>query len=171
MTTPEVLWFVLALLVMVIGVAGCVIPGIPGTPLILAAAIGHRLITGPSGAPWWILVILGALVILSWIFEYGASFVGAKTMGATRRGMIGAVVGGIVGLFFAPLGILVGPFLGAFVFEMVGGREWHHSARAGVGATIGLAVGAGGKIACAMAMLLLFAWNILWRGLSGPPSP
>jgi uncharacterized protein YqgC (DUF456 family) len=166
-TVVEISWFALALLLMGVGVLGCVIPMIPGTPLIFAAAVGHRLVVGPTGAQWWVLCLLGLLAMLSFAAEYVASFYGARTLGATRLGMIGAVVGGLVGLFFGPLGILLGPFLGAFSFEFVGGREWRDSAKAGAGATLGLLVGAGGKVACAVAMVLLFAANILWRAL-GP---
>jgi uncharacterized protein YqgC (DUF456 family) len=167
-TVLEIVAFTLAVLVMMVGIIGCVVPMIPGTPLIFAAAIVHRLVMGDAGAQWWVLCILGLLAMLSFGAEYAASFYGAKTLGATKRGMIGAVVGGLVGLFFGIIGILIGPFVGAFSFEFIGGREWRDSARAGVGATLGLAVGAGGKIACAMAMLLLFSADILWRGLTVP---
>jgi uncharacterized protein YqgC (DUF456 family) len=167
-TVLEILAFTLAVLVMMVGIIGCVVPMIPGTPLIFAAAIVHRLVMGSAGAQWWVLCLLGLLAMLSFGAEYAASFYGAKTLGATRRGMIGAVVGGLVGLFFGIIGILIGPFIGAFSFEFIGGRAWRDSARAGVGATLGLAVGAGGKIACAVAMLLLFAADILWRGLTVP---
>lgn len=166
MTVPEVLWLALTLVVMGVGIIGCVMPAVPGTPLIFAAAVIHRLIVGPTGAQWWVLCLLGLLTVLSIVAEYAASFYGAKTLGATRSGMIGAVVGGLVGLFFGPIGILLGPFLGAFTFEFVGGREWRESAKAGAGATLGLVVGAGGKVACAVAMVLLFTADILWRGLA-----
>lgn len=166
MTLVDALWFTLALIVMVVGVVGCVLPGVPGTPLIFAAAVVHRLIVGPEGPQVWVLVVLGLLTILSLVADFLATFYGAKTLGATRLGMIGAVLGGLVGLFFGPFGILLGPFIGAFSFEFVGGREWRDSARAGAGATLGLLVGAGGKLACAVAMLLLFAADVLWRALT-----
>ncbi len=164
-TVIEVLWFALSLLVMCVGVVGCVLPAVPGTPLIFAMALVHRLIVGPSGAQWWVLIVLGVLAALSLIADFVASFYGARTLGASRWGMIGAVVGGLVGLFFGPMGIILGPFIGAFAFEFIGGREWRDSARAGAGATLGLVVGAGGKLACAIAMVLLFAVDILWRAI------
>lgn len=157
----------LALLLMGVGVAGCVMPAIPGTPLIFAVAVGHRLVVGSTGAPVWVLIVLGGLAILSMAAEYGASFLGARTLGATRRGMIGAVLGGVTGLFLGPVGILCGPFVGAFVLEYVGGRHWRESAKAGAGATLGLLMGAVGKLACAVAMILMFAVSILWRAFSG----
>lgn len=163
MTTAEILWFVGTLLFMGVGAVGCVLPGIPGTPLIFAAAVGHRLIVGLGGAQTWVLVTLAVLTLLSLLADLVASFYGAKKLGATRYGMAGAVTGGVIGLFFGPVGILAGPFLGAFAFESLGGREWRESAKAGVGATLGLLVGAMGKLACAVSMVMLFAANILWR--------
>lgn len=167
MTTPEVLWFAGALVVMVVGIAGSVLPALPGTPLIFAAAVAHRLIVGPSGAQTWVLWVLGLLALMALAGDYLASLYGAKKLGATRRGMAGAVAGGLVGLFFGPVGILTGPFLGAFALEYAGGREWRDSAKAGVGASLGLLAGALGKLACAVAMILLFAANILWRAYAG----
>lgn len=162
-TTAEILWFALALLIMGVGVIGSVFPGLPGTPLIFAAAVGHRFLVGPTGAPLWVLITLGIAAVASLAADYAASLYGAKTLGATRLGVIGAGVGALVGLFFGPFGILLGPFVGAFGFEFIGGREWKASAKAGAGATLGLFVGALGKLACAVAMIGLFAANVLWR--------
>ncbi len=170
-STPEILWFAGTLLVMLVGVLGCILPAIPGTPLIFAAAVAHRLIVGESGAQTWVLVTLGIIAILALAADYAAALYGAKALGASRLGMTGAVIGGLVGLFLGPFGILLGPFVGAFSFEFVGGRAWHDSAKAGAGATIGLLVGAVGKVACAVSMTLLFAADILWRAFSGPSIP
>ncbi len=163
MTLPEILWFAATLLVMAIGVFGCVFPAIPGTPLIFAAAVGHRLIVGDAGAQTWVLVTLGIMAILALGADFAVSLYGAKSLGATRLGLIGAGVGGLVGLFLGPFGIILGPFVGAFSLEFAGGRAWRDSAKAGAGATIGLLVGAVGKVACAVSMTFLFAANILWR--------
>jgi len=165
-TTPEFLWFAATLLVMAIGVFGCVFPGIPGTPLIFAAAVGHRFLVGEAGAQTWVLVTLGVLTILSLAADFAVSMYGAKTLGASYLGILGAAIGGLIGLFFGPFGILLGPFLGAFSLEFAGGRAWGESAKAGAGATIGLLVGTVGKVACAVSMSLLFAANVLWRLLA-----
>jgi len=162
-TAVDVLWFALALAVMLVGLVGAVLPALPGPPLIFAAAVGHRLLVGEPGAQTWVLVVLGTLAVLALGADFLAGFYGAKRLGATRRGMIGAALGGVVGLFLGPFGILLGPFVGAFAFEFFGGREWRASAKAGAGATFGLLVGAAGKLACGVGMILLFAANILWR--------
>src|SRR6266850_3595983 len=107
---------------MCVGLAGSILPGVPSTPLVMLAAIGHRLYFGPTGASNLMLVVLGVLMVVSLVMDYLASMAGAKKLGATWRGVLGAVVGGVIGIFLGPLGILLGPFLGALVFEMVGGR-------------------------------------------------
>lgn len=163
MTTVEILWLALALALMGVGLIGAVLPALPGTPLIFAIAVGHRLVVGPAGAPFWVLAVLGAMALLALAADYAASVYGAKTLGATRRGMIGAGLGGLVGLFFGPIGILVGPFVGAFGLELTAGREWRECAKAGAGALIGLFVGALGKLACSVAMILLFVASVLWQ--------
>ena len=166
MTTEQIIGLILALLVMCVGLAGSILPGLPSTPLVLAGAVGHKLYFGPTGAAWWVLVVLGAFTAVSLVVDYAASVYGAKKLGATWRGAVGAIVGGLIGLFFGLVGILIGPFAGAMIFEMAGGREWREASRAGVGATLGLLAGALGKLACCVAMMILFAVNVIYRSTS-----
>ena len=166
MSAEQIIGLVLALVVMVSGLVGSIIPGIPGTPLILLAAILHRLCFGAAGASNWVLAGLVILALLSFAFDYLASMFGAKKLGATWRGILGAVVGGLIGVFFGFVGIILSPFLGALVFEMVAGREFGPSARAGLGAVLGLLAGALGKLAICLAMMGLFTVNVIYRSLS-----
>jgi uncharacterized protein YqgC (DUF456 family) len=168
MSVEEMTGLGVALLVMFIGLIGCVVPGLPGTPLVLVGAIGHRLYFGQASVSNAVLVILVLLTLVSLVLDYLASVFGARKMGASWRGVAGAVIGAIVGLFFGPAGILLGPFLGALLFELLGGREFTEATRAGAGALIGLIVGAVGKLACSAAMIGLFALNVYTRsGISG----
>lgn len=166
MTTEQIIGLILALLVMCVGLAGSILPGLPSTPLVLIGAIGHKLYFGPTGAAWWVLVVLAVMTVVSLVMDYLASVYGAKKLGATWRGAVGAIVGGLIGLFFNLPGILLGPFVGAFLFEMAGGREWKAASRAGVGATLGLLAGAIGKLACCVAMMALFMVNVIYRSLN-----
>ncbi len=95
--------------------------------------------------------------------DYIASLVGARKLGATWRGVAGALIGGILGLFLGPWGILIGPFIGALTFEMMGGRQFEEASKAGFGALLGIVAGTLGKFICAIAMASLFAANIIWR--------
>src|SRR2546429_7218422 len=106
---------------MCFGVAGSVLPGIPSTPLVMLVAIGHRLYFGAAGPSTLVLLIFGALTALSLVMDYLASSFGAKKLGATWRGVLGAVAGGLIGLFFPIPGLGLGPLLRALVFALIGG--------------------------------------------------
>lgn len=163
MSLEQIIGLCLALLIMLVGVAGCLIPVLPGTPIVLAAAVGHRLWFGDTGPSMRVLIILTILTIISLILDQLASMVGAKKLGATWKGVTGAVVGGLVGLFFSIPGILLGPFIGATLFELFGDREFRDALKAGAGATIGLLCGVVGKVAISVVMMMMFVWSVAAR--------
>lgn len=165
MTWEEIAGLSLALMVMLIGLVGSVLPGLPGTPLVLAGAIGHRLYFGQTGVSNTVLVVLILLTLLSLGLDFVASVLGAKQFGATWRGAVGAVVGGVVGLFFSLPGLILGPFLGATLFEMLGDKEFKKAIRAGAGATLGLLLGVVGKFSLCVIMIGLFATNVIYRSM------
>ena len=164
-TAEQIIGLSLALLVMLCGLVGSVIPGVPGTPLVLVAAVAHRLYFGAASANNWVLAALVLLTLLSFLFDYLASMFGAKKLGATWKGIVGAVGGGLLGLFFGFPGVILGPFLGALLLEMAGGRELKPAARAGLGALLGLLAGAVGKLAICLAMIGLFTLSVIWRSV------
>jgi uncharacterized protein YqgC (DUF456 family) len=165
MTAEMIIGLVLALLVMLVGVVGSFLPVIPGTPIILGAAVLHKVVFGSQGASVWVLVVMVILAGLTFVLDYIAGMIGAQKMGATWRGITGAVVGGLLGLFFSIPGIILGPFVGAVALEMAGGREFKPAAKAGLGAVLGLAVGAVGKVAIGVAMVILFASNVIIKAI------
>ena len=141
-------------------------PVMSGVSLLLVAAIAHRLYFGAASINNWVLAGLVVLAVLSFAFDYLASMFGAKKLGATWRGVLGAVVGGLVGIFLSFPGIILGPFIGALLFEMAAGRKLKPSARAGLGAVLGLLAGGVGKLAICLAMMGLFTVNVVYRSLS-----
>jgi len=166
MTPEQIIGLSLTLLVMLAGLIGSLLPVLPGTPLVLVAAIGHRLYFGDTSASNLVLSILVALTLVSLVLDFLASLLGAKKFGATWRGMTGAVVGGIVGLFFNLPGIILGPFLGAMFFEMLGDKEFKKAAHAGLGATVGLLLGIVGKFSIGVVMIILFCTNVVLRSIN-----
>lgn len=156
------LLFAFCLLVMLVGVLGNMIPGIPGTPLILGAGIAFRLFGGEGSVDNWVLIAMVLITVFALALDYIAGMIGAKKLGATWKGVCGAVVGGIVGLFFNLPGIILGPIIGAVSFEMIGGRKFKEAGRAGLGAFIGMIAGAFGKVICSLVMIGLFTFNVLW---------
>ncbi len=163
MSIEQIIGLSLALLIMMIGFVGSIAPGLPGTPLVLVAAIGHRLYFGPHSVSGLIMGLLVAFTVITLLLDYLATYYGAKKFGATWRGGVGAAVGGLVGIFFGLPGILLGPFLGATLFELVGGHEFQKAAKAGAGATLGLLAGAIGKCAICVMMIGMFALNVIYR--------
>ena len=163
MTTEEIIGLSLALLVMLAGLIGSLLPVLPGTPLVLVAAVGHRLYFGAASVSNTILIMLVVLTLISMLFDFLAGMLGARKFGATWRGVTGAVIGGIIGLFFSLPGIILGPFLGAMLFEMLGGQEFKKATRAGVGATVGLLLGIVGKVSVCVVMMILFATSVILR--------
>ncbi len=163
MTTEQIVGLSLALVVMLAGFIGSILPGLPGTPLILVAAIGHRLYFGSHSINNVVLICLIVLTLVSVTLDYVATAYGAKRFGATWRGAVGAALGGIAGIFFGFPGIIVGPFLGATLLEMMGGYEWQKASRAGLGATLGLLASVLGKGVICTVMIGLFTLNVIQR--------
>lgn len=166
MTVEQIIGLALALAVMLIGIAGSILPGLPGPPLVLIAAVLHRLYFGEAGAGYFVLILLTALTVLSLGLDYLATMYGARKLGATWRGVLGATLGVMIGVFFSLPGIILGPFLGALAFELIGGRDLKASGKAGFGAVLGLLGGAIGKVTCCLAMSAAFAVSVIWNSLN-----
>jgi uncharacterized protein YqgC (DUF456 family) len=170
MSWEQIIGISITLIIMLIGLIGSIVPVLPGTPVVLIAAFCHRLYFGEASISNAFLVVLVLLTILSLVLDFIASTLGAKKFGATWKGMLGAVVGGIIGLFFSIPGIILGPFLGAMILEMLGGKEFKVAAKAGAGAVIGLLLGVVGKFSICVMMIALFATNTIYR-TSNQPQP
>ena len=154
------LWWSAAILVMAIGLIGTVVPFIPGTTIILGAAIAHRLLVGPAyGMNWWGLGGMVALTLLSYGVEFASGFFGAKRFGATKWGVAGAVVGGIIGIFTGFITLLILPIAGAVVGELIAGQRLVSAGKAGWGTLLGNLAGMVGKIAIGLGMVILFLMN------------
>lgn len=163
MSTEQMIGLALTLLIMLVGLLGSILPAVPGPPLSLAAAIGHRLYFGAESASMTVLIVLVVLTVVSEVLDYLASAFGAKKLGATWRGALGAVIGGLIGIFFGVPGIILGPFLGATLFELLGQRGFATAAKAGTGAVLGLALGIVGKCSVAVIMMILFTVSVISR--------
>jgi len=153
----------LAVVMVVAGVAGLVLPGLPGSPLLfgglLVAAWAEDFAYVGAGT----LTVLAAMALLTYAVDFAATAMGAKKFGASKRAVVGAALGALVGLFFGLPGIILGPFIGAVIGELTTERGLGEASRAGVGATIGLVFGAAAKLALAFSMLGLFALvRVVW---------
>ena len=156
----DLLWWLAAIVVMAFGLIGTVLPVVPGTTIILAAAIGHRIMTGPeNGVGWWALGAMAVLTLLSYALDFLAGYYGAKYFGATRWGVAGAVLGGIIGIFTGFVTLLVLPIVGAIAGELIAGKRLIHAGKAGWGTLLGNLAGIIGKLTIGLAMVVVFLLN------------
>lgn len=158
----ELIFYVLAGLLIVGGLAGSVLPALPGIPMVfggiwLAAAVDDYRHLGL----WWLLII-GALGVIGVVIDFAASALGAKRVGASKRALWGASIGTLVGMFLGIPGLLFGPFIGALVGELSSGTSVLRSAHVGVGTWIGLLLGTLVKLVLSFVMVGLFGIAMLF---------
>jgi uncharacterized protein YqgC (DUF456 family) len=152
------LWLAAGVLIAV-GFAGTVLPGLPGVLLIYAGMLLGAWIDHFQRIGWPTLTILGILTGLALVADLIASAFGARRFGASRQAVAGSVIGGLVGPFtgLGLLGLLLGPFLGAVIGELLARRSITGATRVGFGTWLGLVVGTLVKLALAVGMLGVFA--------------
>src|SRR5207244_3046337 len=120
----EAFWWLFAIVLMALGLIGTVIPIVPGTTIILAAAVVHRVALGADRSLGMsALIAMLALTLLTYAIDAAAGYMGAKRFGATKWGLIGGAAGALIGLAFGLLGLFVGPVIGAIAGELIGGKE------------------------------------------------
>lgn len=132
-------WLALGFLSL-LGLAGIILPGIPGTILIFVGALIHKFML-PEVLSWWTIGLIGVGVVLSSVIDALGSLLGAKMGGASKWGLMGAIAGTLIGLLFLPWGLLLGPLCGAFLGEIGAARRSPGAAlKSGLGAGLGLAI-------------------------------
>ncbi len=155
MDTVILLW-ILAVILVLTGFAGLLLPALPGIPLIYAGLFVAAWAEDFVFVGWITLLILGLLAAVSYFADLAATALGAKKFGASPRAIWGAAAGMLIGIFFGLPGIIIGPFAGALVAELTHKNDMQAATRAGVGATLGLLFGAILKIALAFTMIGVF---------------
>jgi uncharacterized protein len=150
----------LAVVLVVVGLAGVVLPGLPGTVLIFAGLLLAAWADGFARVGAATIAALGILTVASYFVDVVTMALGMRRLGATKRAMAGAAIGTVVGLFFGLPGLIVGPFAGAVAGELTAHRHLGRAGRAGVAAWIGFLVGTVVKVGLAFAMVGIFlaAW-------------
>jgi uncharacterized protein YqgC (DUF456 family) len=156
----ELFWWLLTIVLFAIGLIGTVVPVIPGTTIILAAAILHRIMLGPDKSiRWGTISVLVLLTLATYGFDLLAGYFGARFFGATKWGTFGAIIGALVGLFFGLMGLFVGPVVGAIVGEVIAGKRMIDAGRAGWGSLLGNIGAMLAKLIIALAMITIFLVN------------
>lgn len=154
------LYYVLAVVLILVGLAGVILPALPGLPLVFAGMLLAAWAGDFQQIGWVPLVLLGLLTALSVAVDFFATVVGAKRVGASGKALLGAAVGTFAGLFFGPIGLFAGPFVGALLGELWHSREIGQATKVGLGTWLGIVLGVVLKLGLAFAMLglFLFAW-------------
>ena len=150
------MWMLAGVLVLA-GVAGAVLPALPGVPLVFGGLLVAAWADDFERVTWRTLVILGLLTIVSFVIDFAATALGAKRVGATRLAIAGAVLGTFGGAFLGIPGLILGPFIGAVVGELLSHGQVEQATRAGVATWVGLIFGTLAKLALVFAMLGVFA--------------
>ena len=148
----------LVFVLMIAGVVGSLLPFVPGTPLILLGALIHAVATDFHPVDAWRLLFLVGLAVVAYTLDYLSGALGTKKLGGSRWAMFGAILGGLVGIFFGPLGILLGPILGAVAVELIYRKDMAIALKSGVGAVIGVFLGVVAKLSIAVIMVGLFSF-------------
>ncbi|EDY85171.1 conserved hypothetical protein [Verrucomicrobiia bacterium DG1235] len=142
------------------GLVGVVIPVIPGAIVMLVGALVFNFLT-PGWLNWWSIGGLAVLMILDRVADFAGTAAGTRMFGGTKWGIFGAVVGGLVGLFFGPLGLILGPVAGAILFELVWAkRHPREAARSGVGAGVGFGLSMLGRLVICLIMMAVIAIDL-----------
>ena len=155
------LW-VLGVALVIVGLAGVVLPALPGAWLILlglilaAAAEQFTRVGVPT------LIVIGLLAAASYSIDFLAAGIGTRKLGASPRAMTGALIGTVAGLFFGLPGLIVGPFLGAAIGEWTVHKDLAKSGKAGAAAWIGFAIGTALKVGVAFVMIGLFVGALIF---------
>jgi len=156
------LW-ILSVLLILIGLAGTVLPALPGTALILAGIFVGAWIDDFTRVGAGMLAVIGTLAVLAWALDYVAGLLGAKKAGASRLALVGAAVGTVAGLFMGLVGVLFMPLVGAAAGEFIArqGQAPHHevgqqAAKVGLATWLGMMVGMLAKVVIAFVMVGLF---------------
>lgn len=160
MVRMEMALYVLAGVLWLTGLVGCVVPAVPGPPVAYAGFL--CLLWTPRSPGWKTAVAVGIAVAAVTVLDFAASAWGAKKFKCSRWGAWGGVLGAFVGVFFFPLGLLAGPFAGAVAGELLAGRSVTDGVHSGIGAVVGFLGGMFAKLLACAAMPAVAFWA--WRG-------
>ena len=151
----DILLLVIAFILMLIGIIGCIVPGLPGTP-IAYAGLWIAQITERVDFSWQFLLVWGIVTVVISALDYIVPAWGTKRYGGTKWGVWGSTIGVFVGLFAGPWGVILGPLAGAVIGELLGGKAAQEALRAGWGSFIGILFGTILKlIACGLMITAL----------------
>ena len=160
MDTHALGWIFVVLLIAV-GVAGTVLPALPGTILVLAGIVLGAWLDDFTRVKWWVVAIIAVLAVVAWATDYLATIMGAKKVGASKWALIGAALGTVAGIFMGFVGVLFMPFVGAVIGELIAQKNAKQAAKVGLATWLGLLVGTVVKLVLVFMMIGVFVASLL----------
>lgn len=157
---PDYILLAFSIILMILGIIGCLVPVLPGPPLSFVGLIMLQ-ITRFGDFPSRLLIVMGIIAVVVTILDHVVPIWGTRKFGGSKYGMRGATVGLVVGLFLGPAGIIIGPFVGAFVGEMIFRDDLRYALKAGFGSLIGFLMGIGLKLAASFLMTFYFVKELI----------
>ncbi len=158
MTT--LLW-VLSTVLILVGLAGIVLPVLPGTVLVFAGILLGAWIEDFREVGWFAVSAVAVLAVLAWLMDYVAAALGAKRAGASRQAILGAAIGTVAGIFMGLVGVLFMPLVGAFAGEFIARRHHGQALKVGIATWIGLLAGMLAKFVLAFMMIGIYIVALL----------
>lgn len=154
--------WIIAVLLIAVGIAGTVLPALPGTLLVLGGIVlGAWLDDFQRVGPWSIAAIT-VLAILAWVTDYVSTVMGAKKAGASTLAVIGAAIGTIAGIFMGLIGILFMPLVGAALGQFISQRDAGKAAKVGIATWLGMLVGTVIKLGLTFMMVGIFVVSLMF---------
>ena len=157
----QILGWVAAILLIVAGIAGTVLPALPGTILVLAGIVLGAWLDDFTRVKPWVVAIIAVLALIAWATDYVATVMGAKKAGASTLAIVGAALGTIAGIFMGLVGVLFMPFVGAVIGEYIAQRNARQAAKVGLATWLGLLIGTVVKLVLVFMMIGIFVAALL----------
>lgn len=154
------LW-VLAVLLILVGIAGTVLPALPGTAFVLGGIVLAAWIDDFTRVGAATVAIVAVLAVIAWVLDYVAGLLGARKAGASREAILGAAIGTVAGLLMGLVGVLFMPLVGAAVGEYIARRDERKAVHVGVATWLGIMAGMVAKVVIAFVMVGIFIVALL----------
>ncbi len=155
------MWLLSAALIAV-GIAGTVLPALPGTVFVLGGIVLGAWIDDFSRVGWGVVAAAAVLAVIAWALDYAAGLLGARKAGASRQAIVGAALGTVAGLFMGLVGVLFMPLVGAALGEWLARRDHGQAVKVGVATWLGIMVGMVSKVVIAFVMVGLFVAALIF---------
>ncbi|MDA0346388.1 MAG: DUF456 family protein [Verrucomicrobia bacterium] len=158
----------LALIVLVgffmTGLIGCILPVVPGPAIVWIGMVIHKIWVPEASAHWMLILIAGVFVGITFLMDYVLTILGAKKFGASRKGAVGALVGGFVGFIIPPflIWLIIGPFVGALIGELLDGQNLQQASRVGWGSFLGTIAAYVSKLTICFLIIAAFMVNTVF---------